>query len=75
MLPDNLAGSYRRQKEDTNVFATWLLNTIETCGYNPGYEDETLKPQSAQASTRLKVKARKEAKKLQSTRYHSYKLS
>ncbi|TEY84224.1 hypothetical protein BOTCAL_0018g00010 [Botryotinia calthae] len=63
MLPDNLAGSYRRYKEDTNVFATWLLNTAETCGYNPGYEDETLKSQLAQASTRLKGKARKEAKK------------
>lgn len=63
MLPSNLAGSYRRYKEDTNVFATWLLNTAETCGYNPGYVDETPKPQLAQPSTRLKGKARKEAKK------------
>ncbi|KAF7920882.1 uncharacterized protein EAE98_008911 [Botrytis deweyae] len=63
MLPSNLAGSYRRYKEDTNVFATWLLNTAETCGYNLGYVDETPKPQLAQPSTRLKGKARKEAKK------------
>ncbi|TGO12718.1 hypothetical protein BTUL_0083g00210 [Botrytis tulipae] len=63
MLPSNLAGSYRRYKEDTNVFATWLLNTAETCGYNPGDGDKTPKPQLAQPSTRLKGKARKEAKK------------
>ncbi|TGO20504.1 hypothetical protein BPAE_0289g00010 [Botrytis paeoniae] len=63
MLPGNLAGRYRRYKEDTNVFATWLLNTAETCGYNPGYDDETPKPRLEQPSTRLKGKARKEAKK------------
>ncbi|KAF7952395.1 uncharacterized protein EAE97_001892 [Botrytis byssoidea] len=63
MLPSNLAGSYRRYKEDTNVFATWLLNAAETCGYNPGDDNETPKPQLAQPSTRLKGKARKEAKK------------
>ncbi|TGO42342.1 hypothetical protein BHYA_0009g00210 [Botrytis hyacinthi] len=63
MLPSYLAGSYRRYKQDNNVFATWLLNTADTCGYNPGYDDETPKPQLAQPSTRLKGKARKEAKK------------
>ncbi|TGO48355.1 hypothetical protein BOTNAR_0479g00010 [Botryotinia narcissicola] len=63
MLPSYLAGSYRRYKEDTNVFATWLLNAAETCGYNPGDDNETPKPQLAQPSTRLKGKARKEANK------------
>ncbi|KAI9647766.1 hypothetical protein NHQ30_004154 [Ciborinia camelliae] len=65
MLPNNLAGSYRRYKEDTNVFATWLLSTAERCGYKSEYSDETPQQQSAQprTSARLKGKARKQAKK------------
>ncbi|KAF7908336.1 uncharacterized protein EAF01_004091 [Botrytis porri] len=59
----NSINHYRRYKEDTSVFATWLLNTAESCGYNPGYDDEIPKPQSMQPSTRLKGKARKEAKR------------
>jgi hypothetical protein len=71
MLPDNLSGSYKRYKEDTNVFATWLSNTARVCGYK---QDVAHKPSVTQATTnrqhpvgqapsaRLKGKARKEAK-------------
>jgi len=33
MLPSVLSGSYVRYKEDTTIFATWLSETAETCGY------------------------------------------
>lgn len=35
MLPEVLEGSYRRYKEDTNVFMTWLSQTAKACGYKP----------------------------------------
>lgn len=34
MLPETLIGSYKRYKEDTDVFTTWLSQTAITCGYN-----------------------------------------
>jgi hypothetical protein len=34
MLPESLSGSYRRYKEDTNVFATWLSHAAKACGYH-----------------------------------------
>jgi hypothetical protein len=66
-----LSGSYKRYKEDTNVFATWLSNTARVCGYKqdvakkPSATQTTINPHSpvVQApSARLKGKARKEAK-------------
>lgn len=35
MLPKFLQSSYARYKEDTNAFATWLLETANKCGYPP----------------------------------------
>ncbi|KAL2845132.1 hypothetical protein BJX68DRAFT_277447 [Aspergillus pseudodeflectus] len=35
MLPEFLQSSYARYKEDTNTFATWLLETANQCGYQP----------------------------------------
>lgn len=65
MLPEILAGSYKRYKEDTNVFATWLSTTAKACGYKseaspqpPVQKDAPKTP-----SSRLKGKARKEAQK------------
>lgn len=70
MLPEILSGSYKRYKEDTNVFATWLSKTAKACGYKPSKpanQDATPPPPSqnttpATQGSRLKGKARKEAK-------------
>lgn len=35
MLPDFLAGSYKRYKQDTAFFTTWLAKTAAACGYRP----------------------------------------
>ncbi|KAF7854595.1 hypothetical protein EAF04_010404 [Stromatinia cepivora] len=35
MLPDSLSSSYKRYKEDTNIFSTWLGQTTIKCGYKP----------------------------------------
>ena len=35
MLPGFLAGSYKRYKEDTALFTTWLANAAAACGYKP----------------------------------------
>lgn len=35
MLPEFLAGSYKRYKQDTALFTTWLANTAASCGYKP----------------------------------------
>ena len=35
MLPDFLAGSYERYKQDTALFTTWLAKAAITCGYKP----------------------------------------
>ncbi|GAB1213302.1 hypothetical protein ATERTT37_002451 [Aspergillus terreus] len=40
MLPKFLQSSYTRYKNDTNSFATWLLEAANKCGYQP--EDLTL---------------------------------
>ncbi len=66
MLPEILAGSYKRYKEDTNVFTTWLSQAAIACGYNPAQQEQN-KPKPAYQQTptpnpRLKGKARKEAK-------------
>ena len=66
MLPEILAGSYIRYKEDTNVFTTWLSQAAVACGYKPAQrEQHRPKPAHQQiltANPRLKGKARKEAK-------------
>lgn len=57
MLPDDLSGSYKAYKSDTNAFVTWLSRTALACGYKlPRANVDT------GSSTRLKGKARKEAK-------------
>ena len=35
MLPDFLAGSYKRYKEDTALFTTWLTKAAASSGYKP----------------------------------------
>ena len=35
MLPDFLAGSYERYKQDTALFTTWLATAAAKCGYKP----------------------------------------
>ncbi len=35
MLPDFLAGSYQRYKQDTALFTTWLAKAAASCGYKP----------------------------------------
>lgn len=62
MLP---AGSYKRYKEDTNVFATWLSTTANACGYKSETSPQPPVQKNAPkiASSRLKGKARKEAQK------------
>lgn len=70
MLPEILAGSYKRYKEDTNVFATWLSKTAKACGYKPPVPKNLEKTATntskvntpASQGARLKGKARKEAK-------------
>jgi hypothetical protein len=42
MLPEFLQSSYARYKEDTNTFATWLLETANQCGYQPPTFSATL---------------------------------
>ena len=44
MLPKFLQSSYSRYKDDTNSFATWLLEAASKCGYRP----EGLSPAAAQ---------------------------
>lgn len=62
MLP---AGSYKRYKEDTNVFATWLSTTAKACGYKSETPPQSPVQKNAPKipSSRLKGKARKEAQK------------
>ncbi|MCJ1453626.1 hypothetical protein MMC28_003973 [Mycoblastus sanguinarius] len=67
MLPEVLAGSYKRYKEDTSVFTTWLSKTAIACGYKTSSfvirETTSSNVTVGQApSSRLKGKARKEAK-------------
>lgn len=54
MLPDVLFSSYRRYKADTDRSTTWLAETAQACGYDT--------PQKHAPSSRMKGKARKQAK-------------
>jgi hypothetical protein len=68
MLPDNLSGSYKAYKSNTNAFVTWLSRTALACGYKfprPNADIDPAPPAektSGAPSTRLKGNARKEAK-------------
>ncbi|KAJ6180858.1 hypothetical protein N7519_011319 [Penicillium mononematosum] len=44
MLPKSLQSSYTRYKDDTNSFATWLLNAADKCGYQPPGLTSTANP-------------------------------
>lgn len=73
MLPDILSESYMEYKADTNAFVTWLSITAISCGYAFKSVDDAnpRKPLADQSTnalpTRLKGKARKDAKKSQAT--------
>ena len=66
MLPEILAGSYKRYKEDTNVFTTWLSQAAAACGYKPAQQEQNKSKPACQrtptTTPRLKGRARKEAK-------------
>lgn len=67
MLPEILAGSYNRYKEDTTVFTTWLSKAAIACGYQAPKvlrQDTTYpKKQDSQGlAPKLKGRARKEAR-------------
>src|SRR5271170_4769661 len=68
MLPAFLTGSYKRYKEDTNVFTTWLSKAAIACGWNARdlQEANSAKSQSQSDApskeVRLKGRARKLAK-------------
>lgn len=70
MLPEILAGSYKRYKEDTNVFATWLSTTAKVCGYKSEASSQPSVQNNAPKtpSIRLKGRARKEAQKATANR-------
>lgn len=44
MLPEFLQSSYARYKDDTNSFATWLLEAAKKCGYQPDDPVSTAPP-------------------------------
>src|SRR5271170_7932950 len=68
MLPAFLTGSYKRYKEDTNVFTTWLSKAAIACGWNARDLPEANSAKSQSQSdapskeVRLKGRARKLAK-------------
>ena len=49
MLPEILAGSYARYKEDTNVFTTWLPKAAVACGYKPARREQYKQKPAQQA--------------------------
>src|SRR5438045_9074802 len=66
MLPDLLASSYRRYKEDTNVFTTWLYQAAQACGWKPSTKPQPVASGSpvvdVPRAPRLKGKQRKLAR-------------
>lgn len=69
MLSDFLKSKLRIYKDDTDNIANWLAVTAKQCGYSSDLLDRTdpsstssSKPASSQTSTRLKGKARKQAR-------------
>lgn len=49
MLPDFLAGSYQRYKQDTALFTTWLAKAAASCGYKPQAKKRQLSKQPGPA--------------------------
>ncbi|KAI8965245.1 hypothetical protein F5Y11DRAFT_22587 [Daldinia sp. FL1419] len=64
MLPPSLFSTYQQYKNDTDSIAGWLASTAKASGYSSG---PLANPSGKGASTRLKGKARAEAKKNQSS--------
>ena len=67
MLPEILAGSYNRYKEDTTAFTTWLSKASIACGYQAPKVLRQDKPdpkmqESKGPAIKLKGRARKEAR-------------
>ena len=68
MAPTFLQSSFRTYKEDTNQVASWLARKALQCGYPAELLDKITTPPSNQPSTRLKGRARKEAKNAEKLR-------
>ncbi|KAF2166722.1 hypothetical protein M409DRAFT_22778 [Zasmidium cellare ATCC 36951] len=64
MLPKSLYSSYEQYKTDSDYVANWLATTARTCGY---VDHEAPSTATAKTSTRLKGKARKQAREATST--------
>ncbi|KAL8824663.1 MAG: hypothetical protein Q9191_004901 [Dirinaria sp. TL-2023a] len=65
MLPSVLQSKYKAYKEDTNTIATWLATKAKKCGYSADlldHVDSSSSSKTTKASTRLKGRARKEAR-------------
>jgi hypothetical protein len=59
MTPEVLAGSYRRYKDDTAVFTTWLSNRVKACGFTPATKPQTSSKENvSEAPKALKLKGR-----------------
>lgn len=68
MLPSFVDSAYKRYKNDTSIFVRWLSENGKKCGYDVKtieQEGHSAPAPAAVKSTRLKGKARKEAKKEQ----------
>ncbi|TVY18008.1 hypothetical protein LARI1_G007450 [Lachnellula arida] len=66
MLPSFLDGTYNRYKNDTSTFVRWLSENAQRCGYVTTVKTTTPIPPTK--TPRLKGKARKEAKKTESSK-------
>lgn len=66
MLPSFLDGTYNRYKNDTSAFVRWLSENSQKCGYVTTVKGATPIPPTK--TPRLKGKARKEAKKTESSK-------
>ena len=67
MLLQILDGSYRRYREDTTVFTAWLSKAAIACGYQTPkalsqYRTAPEKQETQGSATKLKGRARKEAR-------------
>ena len=69
MIPDFLAGSYKKYKQDTALFTTWLANAAASCGYKPEAtkrphpeQPAQVKPVNSPSTPRLKGRERKLAR-------------
>ncbi|PVH79112.1 hypothetical protein DL98DRAFT_533306 [Cadophora sp. DSE1049] len=58
MVPDGFFSAYKRYKEDTSIFGTWLSTQAVSCGY----KEVNMTKAQVGSSTRLKGNARQAAK-------------